>query len=526
MKPKSYWTKRSDQIAARQYRKAGAHELELKREYDRATKAISRDVEAFYGRYADNNIVSLADAQKALTSVELQQHRMSLEEFTRKAKDNTDGRYTQELNNAYYKVRVSRLEALESQIGQHIESLAGGRQISTGKLLGDAYTDTYYRTMHEVQTGLGFGQSFARIDSDGLEKILGTRLYGRNWSQRIWDDRSKLRQEMHKTLSQGFIRGDNVGKMSRSLAERMGVSYNRARVLVQTETAFFAEQATMDSYKESGIVSEYEVLVSLDDRTCNICGPLDGQVFPLSKMEVGVTYPPLHARCRCTTVPYFDDEIDPGQRIARGLDGESYYVPGDITYDEWKQQVIEDNGHEKWNAKANEKTDREFYERYREIIGKDAAGTTLEEFQRIKYSHPDKWAFVQLDYKRQLKLKDHPDMALPNALFAFAAEEKFSKYLFNPDNPKGFAKGNAFESRLGYNANNWNELQNDILMRSRKNPARLKGTNNYGELYEQQMILYGKNGKPANVVVGWIHDGKSTKMTSAYIKEVKVNAED
>lgn len=340
MKPKSYWQKRSEQISARQFKKADGYERELKREYLQAQKSIQGNIEAFYGRFADNNEVSLSDAKKALTSVELQEHRMTLEEFTAKAKDNADGRYTKELNNAYYKVRVSRLEALEAQVNHHVELLASGHQANTGKLLGEAYQDTYYRTMHSIQAGTGVGASFAKVDQAGVEKVLSTKLDGRNWSQRVWDDRSKLRQELHTVLSRGFIRGDSAERMSREVAKRMDVSYNRARTLVQTETAFFVEQASMDSYKESGVLDRYQMLVALDDRTCSLCGPLDGKVFKLTEMEVGINYPPIHARCRCTTVPYFDDEIAVGERIAKNVAGETYYVPGDMTYEDWKSQLV------------------------------------------------------------------------------------------------------------------------------------------------------------------------------------------
>ncbi|GIQ67449.1 phage head morphogenesis protein [Xylanibacillus composti] len=341
MKPKSYWQKRSGQIAARQHRKADGYEYELQREYERAQRTIQRDIEAFYGRYAKNNDISYAEAQRLLSSGELKEFKMSLEEFIDKAKNNADGRWTKQLNNVYYRTRVSRLEALQVQINQQIEILAGSKQVGVERLLGGAYEDTYYRTMYEIQRGTGIGASFARIDDKALEKVLGTKLDGRNWSQRIWDDRTKLRQELHTKLSQGFIRGDSVDRMSRELADRMRVSYNRARTLVQTETAFFAEQATMSSYEESGILDQYEVLVTLDDRTCPICGPLDGKVFRLSEIDVGVNYPPFHARCRCTTVPYFEDEIDVGERIARSADGDVYYVPGDITYEQWRADYVD-----------------------------------------------------------------------------------------------------------------------------------------------------------------------------------------
>ena len=51
---------------------------------------------------------------------------------------------------------------------------------------------------------------------------------------------------------------------------------------------------------------------------------------------------PLHPYCRCTTVPYFDDEFTADeQRAARDKDGKTYYVPGDMTYEEWKRKYVD-----------------------------------------------------------------------------------------------------------------------------------------------------------------------------------------
>jgi len=70
-------------------------------------------------------------------------------------------------------------------------------------------------------------------------------------------------------------------------------------------------------------------LATLDERTCDVCGPMDGQIFDLKEFEMGLNAPPLHPNCRCTTVSYFNDEFTQGEeRAARGSDGKSYTVPG------------------------------------------------------------------------------------------------------------------------------------------------------------------------------------------------------
>jgi SPP1 gp7 family putative phage head morphogenesis protein len=344
MKSADYWRQRSEQVAKQQYDKADQYASDLDREYARSLKSIQEDIERFYLRYAINNEISLAETRKLLTGKELKEFKMTLEEFTAKAKDNADGRWTQELNNVYYRTRISRFEALQVQIRQQVEMLAASRQQGTGELLGGIYEDTYYQTLYELQKGTGFGVSFARIDKEGLETVLSTEFAGSNWSKRIWGDRDKLVNELRTKIAQSFIRGDTVEKAIRDVTDRMNVSRSYAERLVQTESAFFTGQATMAGYKASGVVQKYEILATLDSRTSTICRGMDGKVFALSEMEVSVNYPPFHARCRTTTVAAFDDEIDPGERIARDEEGNTYFVPGNITYEKWKQQILQQNG--------------------------------------------------------------------------------------------------------------------------------------------------------------------------------------
>jgi hypothetical protein len=58
-------------------------------------------------------------------------------------------------------------------------------------------------------------------------------------------------------------------------------------------------------------------------------------------MQVGVNAPPFHPNCRCTTIPYFDDEFTEGEeRAARNLEtGKTEYVES-MTYEEWKEKFV------------------------------------------------------------------------------------------------------------------------------------------------------------------------------------------
>ncbi|MNW43788.1 NAD(+)--arginine ADP-ribosyltransferase EFV [compost metagenome] len=339
MKSPEYWQKRSEQISSRQFRRADALELRLNKQHNKSLKSIQKDIEAFYGRYAVNNEVTMLEAKKQLDAGELKEFKMSLEEFTEKAKNNADGRWTKELNNVYYRTRVTRYEALQVQIRQEIEMLSAMEQTELTDLLIDTYKDTYHRTLYELQSGTGIGVSFARIDKNTLETVLNKKWASSDYSSRIWDNKTKLLRELETNLSQAFIRGDSLGKTIRMVQQRMGVSRTNAARLVRTESAHMVGEATFKGYEQSGVVKQYQFLSTLDSRTSTVCQSMDNRIFALSEKEVGVNYPPLHSNCRSTTVAYFGDE-EPSERIARDDEGNYYYVPDNMNYEEWYKKYV------------------------------------------------------------------------------------------------------------------------------------------------------------------------------------------
>lgn len=176
---------------------------------------------------------------------------------------------------------------------------------------------------------------------------------------------------------------------------------------------------------------------------------------------------------------------------------------------------------EKERNRRRLREDMKQHREYRAILGNDVP-KDFAKFREMKYNEPEKFGFIKLDYQRRNKLIQHPELRLPDAGNAKAAAEKFTKYLFDGIYPEGLAKGKAFTSRLGYDLNNWQELRKEILNRASWYPATFRDNNGYGDRYSQKIVIYGKKGMPANVVVGWLHkpDG-SVSMSSVYIKEVE-----
>lgn len=371
----------------------------LKKEYDRILRELDDELAVFYARYAENESVSLVAARKLLQNAELENFRMTLDEFRDKA---IAGGFDKELNEIYLRTRVSRLQALQAQIELRMQELFQTQQELLHDHLVDVYTDTYYQTVYAVSQQAAVRTSFARVDTDTIEKFISKPWLDSDFSSRIWADKDKLLRELETALSSSFVRGDPLQRTTKQFAERMGVSENRAATLLHTESAHAAAEATVKGYKETG-VSEYQFDASLDLKTCAVCGALDGKTFPVSARETGVSYPPIHPRCRCTTVPM--TEFDAGdQRAARNLEtGKTEYVDHGMTYADWYEKYVTGVPEAETQKKMTENaaSDKKQHARYLERLGRKNVPESFASFQKMKYNEPEKWNALQQAYKDQ-----------------------------------------------------------------------------------------------------------------------------
>lgn len=341
-KNKRYWEERFLQVEALQALKADKYQEEVEKQYLKVMLAIQREIEAFYGRYAQAEGIDYITAKKNLSRVEKEKWEVSLEAYRQMA---LDEEFKDQLDGMYAKSRISRLQALQTQIQAQIEKLNSDGIVGTKSLLEDTFIDTYYRTIFEIQKGIGVGANFAIYNQDAVDLILNKPWKGSNFSDRWGTDKTKLLDELETVLTHAFIRGDSLDKTIDTVTKRMKRSRNWAANLIQTESAFIAGQATALGYEQAGI-EEYEYLATLDLKTSDLCRNLDGKTFKLKDKKVGLNYPPMHCRCRSTTVPFFKDIEKTGQRIARDSDGKSYYVPESMTYREWYEKYVKSNPEE------------------------------------------------------------------------------------------------------------------------------------------------------------------------------------
>jgi SPP1 gp7 family putative phage head morphogenesis protein len=299
----------------------------------RILRTVQRDAELAVRRHEERWSLDHAENQKVLSASELVEHRRNFVEMSRGVTG-----YTTELNALSTQIQMSRQSALAQQMGVFAAQISEGNlRVATATMnqMGE-FAQSY--SQFSVETGFKMGVNWDSASPNQLLAMMQTQRQGNYYSDKIWADKDKLVKTLNDEITRGMIQGSSAKEMAERIASTMGTSVSNAMRVVRTETTAIASIAEMNTYAQVG-VTEYEYLATLDNRTTKICQDMDGHIIPLKDAELGTTAPPLHPNCRSTTIPHIpDDEFSiPAERAARDEDGDTVYVPEDMSYDDWKK---------------------------------------------------------------------------------------------------------------------------------------------------------------------------------------------
>ena len=161
------------------------------------------------------------------------------------------------------------------------------------------------------------------------------------------------RDKLQTTLSEGFDAGEGIDKLKKRVQEVfVEADSNRAEIIARSEAIKASNAASVEAYRQSGVVEAKEWLAERDDRTCDYCLELDGKAIGLNKMffEKGdeftvngqtltieladVGEPPIHAQC-------FDNQTEV-------LTNEGWKLFKDVRGDEKILSVNLNDGDSEW----------------------------------------------------------------------------------------------------------------------------------------------------------------------------------
>lgn len=529
----SYWAKRLEKLAESQNLKGDEYVKESEKLYRKAQKSIEDKINVWYGRFAKNNDISFSEAQKRLKTDELEEFKWTVEEYIEKARQSADGSYLKELENASARVHVNRLEFMNTQLEAAVRLLYNSNESGLKGLLGNVYEDTYYHSIFEIQKGYGVGASFSRLDTKLIDRVLSQPWAqdGSNFSSRVWSNKEELVNKLKTDFSQSLIRGESRDKIISRLSKDLEQDKKKTARLVHTETAALQNKAALDAYKELG-VDEVKILGTLDSVTCSLCGSMDGKILPRTQLEQGISEPPFHPNCRCTTVPYDEDWDYKGQRIAKDDNGNDYYVPEDMSYEEWKRKFVDGSGAsvDKSNDKNSSDTKLKSSAQAEEFGTDDLQYYKLVEFEGepVEISHKGGAVTAQPIsgyhnvYVSEKVLNSDSKRLKPKELHDMVKNFRLARKLLNIKDSDNLPKIVVIDSSefVGYTPAAYNPAGNTLfvsrnikdIMQTDSYKAQMAESDNELSTYVHELIHwkdteeYRKTGEPIENYMEWIND--------------------
>lgn len=390
-KKSNYWIQRALERSRADIRSADEVVKIINDAFYNCLKEIEKEISVLYYRYAEDNELDYDLANKLLTGDEYKSFRMGLEEYM----GLIDSPEIQlELNTLSTRSRISHLEETFFNIQKQIDKAYIYQHDAVESLMKESLQTNYHRVIFDIgiATGETVVKDFHRLTIGEIVKEFERPWSGKNFSERIWKNRAKLKDALEEEIVKMAISGADCTQAIESVAKKMDVSKRAAATLVHTEQAYFSSLGTLKAYSEMG-VDEYIYVATLDFRTSDICRDLDHEVFDIKDAQAGVNYPPMHPRCRSTTAPY--TVALEGTRTARDMINNEVKVDKPLNYKEWHKKYVESDPkylieEKKWK---NRHSDKKQFEKYKNL-GYDGV-KLFDDFQKIKYNDTKEWDIVK-----------------------------------------------------------------------------------------------------------------------------------
>ena len=299
MNSQEYWKKREDEALKHYITDEAEYDKEINRIYSNMLDACNKEIDAFYGRYAKGEGITLAEAKKRVSELEIKEYERKAKRYVKDKEFSRQANEEMRLYNAT--MRINRLEMLKANIG--LEMIKGHDELE--KFMGGVLKG---RTEEELKRQAGILGRTIKDNAKTADAIVNASFKNATFSDRVWLYHDVMKNDLDKLLQQGLIAGKNSRVLARELEKYVkgdakgGAKYNAER-LMRTELARVQTEAQKKSFERNGF-DEYMFLAN--SGCCDLCKEKDGKHFKVKDMMPGENAAPMHPFCRCSVAVYSD----------------------------------------------------------------------------------------------------------------------------------------------------------------------------------------------------------------------------
>lgn len=295
MSSKTYWEKREAEALKHYLQEEQEYQAQLRAIYQNMLDAAQKEIDVFYGRYADKEQITLAEAKRRVSKLDIAAYQRKAKRYV--ADKDFSKQANEEMRLYNLTMKVNRLEMLKANIGLELVAGHDEQEKFMAKILRG-------RTEEELQRQAGILGKTVRNNAKLAETIPNASFHGATFSERIWGNQTALKAELSKQLQVGMIQGKNPRVLAREIQKTFGASASNAERLMRTELARVQTEAQRQSFLANGFE---EYTFHANRGCCSACADLDVKHFKIKDMMPGKNAPPMHPNCRCSVSAYEDD---------------------------------------------------------------------------------------------------------------------------------------------------------------------------------------------------------------------------
>lgn len=296
MNSKDYWAKREAEALKHRITDEREYDRQIKRIYSNMLDSCQKEINAFYGKYAAKEGITIAEAKKRVSKLDIAEYERKAKRYVKDKDFSAKANEEMRLYNATMK--INRLEMLKANLG--LEMIAGHDELE--KFMGGILKG---RTVDELERQAGILGKTIKGNAKRADAIVNASFHNASFSDRVWMYQDLLKDELDKLLQSGLISGKNPRVLARELKAKFNASTHNAERLMRTELARVQTDAQKQSFERNGF-EMYTFIVN--GGCCPICEGLSGKHFKVAKMMPGTNAPPMHPHCRCSTAAYEDSD--------------------------------------------------------------------------------------------------------------------------------------------------------------------------------------------------------------------------
>lgn len=306
---KEYWKRREEEQLKHNITEEAAYSKELDRIYVNMLDSVQTQIDSFYGKYADKEGITLAEAKKRVKNLDIEAYERKAAKYV--AEKNFSKQANEEMRLYNATMKINRLELLKAQIG--LETIAGHDEL-------EKYMESILqgRTMDELQRQAGILGKALGNNAKTASAIVNGSFHSGTFSDRIWQYQDMMRVDLEGILTTAMIQGKNPRAVAKDLRKYWygndpktggGARYCMER-LMRTELARVQTEAQKQSFERNGY-DEYIFIVN--GGCCPLCEAAAKKdsgrgagVYYVKDMMPGENAPPMHPNCRCSTAAHMN----------------------------------------------------------------------------------------------------------------------------------------------------------------------------------------------------------------------------